>query len=197
MVRRWPARSRFRAMERPIIPRPMTPRSIFRFSRLIPYSFADHRDGLDFDQVLFADELFHYDQRAGGRVFRVDVTVPRITQRLQIRRVGQVVVELDHVFERGSAFFKPRLEILKDLFDLGAEIATANQVSVFVERNLPGDVKRAPAFYLDDMRIARRRAIDEPDVSLLFFHGLLLLCSFLLIHGLMLRPPGSKAEQTK
>src|SRR5262245_1471962 len=47
------------------------------------------------------------------------------------------------------------------------------------------------------MRIARRRAIDEPDVGLLFFHGPLLLCSFLLIHGLILRPPGGKAEQTK
>lgn len=123
--------------------------------------------------------------------------VPRVTQGLQIRRVGQVVIEFDHVFERGPAFFKPRLEVLEDLFDLGAKIAAAHQVSVFVERNLSCDVKRAPAFYLHDMRIARRRAVDEPDVSLLFFHSLLLLCVFLLIHGSVLRPSQGKAEQAK
>src|SRR5262245_12358591 len=156
------------------------------------FSIIDYRDGLDFDHKLFADELFHHDQRARGRILRVDVTVPRVTQGLQIRRVSEVVIEFDHVFERRPAFFEPRLEVLKDLFDLRAEIAAANQVSVFVERNLPGDVKRAPAFYLDDVRIARRRAIDEPNVGLLFFHGLLLL-----LRGLVLRPPGGKAEQAE
>ena len=25
------------------------------------FSFVDHSDGLDFEQILFADELFHYD----------------------------------------------------------------------------------------------------------------------------------------
>src|SRR5262245_59685418 len=88
----------------------------------ITVSFADHRDGFDFDQIFFADELFHHNQRAGGRSLRVDVIVPYIAHSLYTRRVCEVVVELDHVFERGSSFFQSRLEVFKDLFDLCRKI---------------------------------------------------------------------------
>ena len=50
--------------------------------------FAGHGDGFDFEQVLFTDKPFDHHQRAGGRCFRVDVAVPRIPQRQQIRGVG-------------------------------------------------------------------------------------------------------------
>jgi hypothetical protein len=42
---------------------PMTPIFIFPFSGSIPFSFADHRDGFDFKQILFAVALFHHHQR--------------------------------------------------------------------------------------------------------------------------------------
>src|SRR5262249_16539717 len=105
--------------------------------------------------------------------------------------------ELDHVFECGSAFFQPRLQVFKDLLHLRAKIAATHQVSVFVERQLPGDVQRAPASYLYDVRIAQWGAIDKSDVWLSFSHGFLLLSGFLLIQGLVLRPSGGKAEQAK
>ena len=54
------------------------------------------------------------------------LTVPRIAQRLQIRGVGEIKVELNHVSERGAALFQSRLQVFKDLLDLRAKIAGSN-----------------------------------------------------------------------
>src|SRR5262249_55151590 len=76
--------------------KPMTPE---RWKQ-VNLSFSRYGDRLDFDKELFTYELFHNNQRACGRAFRVDVAVSSFTQRLQVRCVGQVIVKLHHIDKR-------------------------------------------------------------------------------------------------
>src|SRR5262249_5528279 len=56
--------------------KPMTPE---RWKQ-VNLSFSRYGDRLDFDKELFTYELFHNNQRACGRAFRVDVAVSSFTQ---------------------------------------------------------------------------------------------------------------------
>src|SRR6202007_3396170 len=74
--------------------------------------------------------------------------------RLVGRRVEDVDGELDDVVELARAREQHRLEVLADLFELGDEIAPADEVAVLVERHLPGDVEGLASLDLQAVRVA-------------------------------------------
>ena len=99
----------------------------------------------------------------------VEIAGAHLAQHRQIRDVGEVAVDLDHVLEARAHRRQRRLQILEHLQRLGAEIA-ADEIAVAAGRELARDVDRpAGAGHLHHLRVGRRFGqrvgIDEADIG--------------------------------
>jgi hypothetical protein len=61
----------------------------------------DHRDSLDLDQKLVADQAPDLHGSACGQSLGGEVLVAHLTDDWHLRRVGDIVVELHHLIEGG------------------------------------------------------------------------------------------------
>src|SRR5215471_16683260 len=91
------------------------------------------------------------------------------SQRLHLGQVGNEGGDFYHVIESGAACGERGLQILEDLRHLSREIAFADDVPGFIERNLSGDIQRPSAMNLNDVRVAgwsgKSRRIYIPDIN--------------------------------
>jgi hypothetical protein len=64
-----------------------------------PASILNHSNGIHLDEKLFSEKLFHDDQRTRWWMFAIDVAVPHVAKVLNIRRIGNIVVQFNDVVE--------------------------------------------------------------------------------------------------
>src|ERR1700722_7318372 len=109
---------------------------------------------LDLDQPARPHQAADDDERAGRRIFDIEIA---IAYRTQLRHGGlvdlgcEVIIQLDDIRHGAAGGFDCNLEIAKDLFDLRFEIAFADHVAGRIARYLAGKVDDRPVMDLGDM----------------------------------------------
>src|SRR6478736_4791964 len=103
--------------------------------RQIGRSLLD-RDRLDLDQHIVAKKPADLDERARGRMFRVDIFVADCAYGGDLADVAQEVGQLDDVAPGGIGGLEGACQVLEDLPRLGFEVALPDEVTFSVERNL-------------------------------------------------------------
>src|SRR6266542_5604553 len=131
-----------------------------------PLDRRGHRDSLDLDQKVVADQPPDLHGGACGQSLGVEVLVADLADDWHLRRVDDVVVELHHLLEGGPDCLERRPQVVEHLPCLGADIAWSNKRAGRVESDLSRDVDRPARHDLDYVRVSSRRVhclgIDEP-----------------------------------
>jgi hypothetical protein len=83
----------------------------------------------------------------------------------------EVIIQLDDIRHGAAGGLDRNLEIGEDLFDLGLEIAFADQLARSVARDLAGKVDDRSAIDLGDVRIAGRARRNQVFGAEEFFDG--------------------------
>ena len=112
------------------------------------------RDRLDLDQDVVAEKCADLDERARGRMFRVDIFVADCAHGGDLADVAQEVGQLDDVAPGGIGGLESARQVLEDLARLDFEVALPDEVTLNVERNLPRDVYHPAGRRIDDMAVA-------------------------------------------
>ena len=101
--------------------------------------------GLDLDHEVRPGQRSDLDGGAGRRPGRVHVLVTHRAHHRDLRDVGEVEVQLDHVGKRGPGRGQRPVQVGEDLPDLRLHVTRPDQFAVFVEGDLAGDGHPAAA----------------------------------------------------
>src|SRR5439155_23584793 len=95
------------------------------------------RDRFNLHQEFRPKQLCDLNSGAGRRILDIHVLVTNLSELGQMRKIHKIDVQLDYVVERPTRGPNRRLEILKYLLHLGAEVIVAHYVPRFIEGHLP------------------------------------------------------------